>query len=390
MEPAVNTIIVLGLLGGIYGILNLALPYIPLSAFVKTYVFQPLLWGFLALVVWRLPGYKAVSKLRERSTIIATALIIGFLQVVMYLIGGLFSSFGRSPSSFTPVGIIANVVFAGSMLIGTELSRTWLASRLGRRHPSLAVAFIATFYTLMSISLSQIIGLKLQIESVNQINSTWLPLLAENLLATLLARLAGPKASLAYRAIPAAFWWFCPVLPDLPWSLKGLIGAGVPIAGLSVVNYFHDTQTSRGKSKRKTKQEAFPTGTVFTAIFSVVLIWFAVGLFPFQPQLVGSGSMRPVLDVGDIVIVAKVTAANIRLGDIIQYKKMENQAIITILHRVIKIEEAGGAKSFITRGDANNAPDTEPVIPENVVGKVIYTVPKIGWLSVFIKGFFTG
>ena len=29
------------------------------------------------------------------------------------------------------------------------------------------------------------------------------------------------------------------------------------------------------------------------------------------------------------------------------------------------------------------------VIPDNVIGKVIFTVPKIGWIAVWVKGFFT-
>jgi len=96
--------------------------------------------------------------------------------------------------------------------------------------------------------------------------------------------------------------------------------------------------------------------------------------------------MRPAFDAGDVAIVAKVPADAIREGDIIQFRKEK----ITVMHRVIEIQETEDTKFFITKGDANNAPDLAPVVPEQVVGKVVFTIPKVGWVGIIIKGFFTG
>jgi signal peptidase len=232
-------------------------------------------------------------------------------------------------------------------------------------------------------------GLKLQIGAVTQVNSVWLPLLCENLLASVLARLAGAKASLSYRAVLAAFWWFCPVLPDLSWALKGLIGAAVPIVGLMVVNGFHAAEANRGKPRRQAAKAAFPTGWVIATIGSVALVWFAVGLFPLQPTLVPSGSMIPVFYPGDVVIVAKAPATSVRLGDIIEYRNVKEK--INIVHRVIEIHgDPGQADYFITKGDNNSAPDVDPVTPEQVIGKVVFTVPKVGYVSIAVKQLFKG
>ncbi len=118
-----------------------------------------------------------------------------------------------------------------------------------------------------------------------------------------------------------------------------------------------------------------------------MIIWFAVGLFPFQPSVVLSGSMRPVIDAGDVIIIAKIPTDTIEVGDISQFRKPEK---ITIMHRVIEIQGTEEAKLFITKGDDNDEPDADPVIPKNVVGKVVFTVPKIGWVAIVIKNFFTG
>ncbi len=382
--------LVIGFLAAIYALTYLVLPRLPLPVFVTAYVLRPMLWGLLALAVWRLPGYRTAGKWKEKSTIIALAAFTGFIQVVAYNIGGLFSSFGKNPASLTLMGIITNVFFVGAMLLGTELSRAWLVNRMGKRYSTLSLVFVTILYTLLAIPLTQLAGFKLQIETANTVISNWLPLLGESLLASSLARLSGASASLAYRAIPAAFWWFCPIIPDLPWSLKGLIGAVWPVAGLAVVSNFHAVEANRGKSRRLARQASFPTGWIMTASFCIVMVWFAQGVFPFKPSVIVSGSMVPVFEIGDVVIVAKTSAATIKPGDIIQYQKMEGKQKINIMHRVIKIEQSGDTKAFITKGDANSTADSDPVPPENVVGKVIMKIPKIGQISVFLKQGFTG
>ena len=382
-----NFWLVCALVGSIYLLTNMVLPQIPLDAYVKTYLLQPGLWGLAVLAVRKMPGVRPNAKARTRSAVFQLALLIGFVQVFLYAIGGLFSKFGKSPSSFTPFGIWTNIIFVGSLLIGTEISRAWLVNKLGRRHQFLGLAFTTIFFTLVSIPLGQLTGFKLVVESMNLITSGWLPLLAENLLASMLAYLAGAKASIAYRGLLALFWWFCPILPDLPWALKGLIGSVVPVIGMVVANSLYAEEAATGKRSKKAREESFPAGWLVTAIASVVIIWFGVGLFPFQPSVIISGSMRPLLDIGDIVIVAKVPAEVIQLGDVIQYRR---SAEMNIMHRVIKVTTAGGTKYFITKGDANDSADADPVNPQNVVGKIVLTVPKLGWVSIFVKNLFTG
>jgi signal peptidase len=312
--------------------------------------------------------------------------MIGFFQMILLVVGGLFASFGKSPYSFTPTGILTNLLYVAAMLFGMEFSRAWLVNHLGRKHVFLALAFVAIIYTLLSVPLTQITGLRLEVSSIDFINSTFLPSLAENLLATFLALLAGPIPALIYRGILQAFWWFSPVLPDLPWMFKGLIGTALPIVGLVLMNSLYSPQTGPKKGKRA--ESGSITGWIVTTVAAVGIIWFAVGLFPLQPALVASGSMMPKMYAGDVVIIAKVPADNVKLGDIIQFRVPEE---VTVMHRVIEIKETeGGGKVFITKGDANDEPDSEPVLPENVVGKAVLTIPKIGWASIVVKQFFTG
>jgi len=384
-DPRYNRWLVFGLLAAIYCLINLGLPSLPIDSFITAYVIQPILWGLLAWAILVLPRYRTAGGLRVKAAVIQLALMIGFFQVLLYVIGGLFSSFGRSPYSFTPAGILINLVFVGPMLVGMELSRAWLVNQLGKKHTILALVFVSVLYTLLSIPLARIVGLTLELNSIAYVNSTILPTLAESLLASFLALLGGPVAAIAYRGILQAFWWFCPILPNLSWAFKGLIGTVVPIVGLVLANSLRSSRHRPGQARRE--REGSVAGWVVTTIVAVAIIWFAVGLFPVHPTTVISGSMRPTLDVGDVVIIAEVSSDTIKPGDIIQFREAQG---ITTVHRVVEIQEVGGKTFFITQGDANREPDAKPVIPANVVGKAIFDIPKIGWAVIAVKEFFMG
>ena len=384
IQPKRAIWIAFAIIAGIYAAINLGLST-TIGGFFGDYIVQPILWLILGGIVLLLPRYRTAAKLKDRTAIIQLAFMVSFFQLVLLIIGGLFSNFGKSPYSFTPMGITTNLLFVAAMLFGMEFSRAWLVNSLSRKHAFMALAFVAIIFTLLSIPLAQLTGIRPEVESIGFINSTFLPSLAENLLATFLALLGGPIPALIYRGILQAFWWFSPVLPDLPWMFKGLIGTALPIVGLVVINSLYSPQTGRKKGRRA--ESGSITGWIVTTVAAVAIIWFAVGLFPFQPALVGSGSMEPKMYAGDVVIIAKVSADNVELGDVIQFRVPEE---VTVMHRVIEIQETeGGGRLFITKGDANDKPDSEPVTPENVVGKTVMTIPKIGWASIAVKQFFT-
>lgn len=382
------SLIVIGLLGAIYLVINLLLPNVSINALIKTYLFQPVLWGLFILAMRFIPRYLTIAKQNLRKTFLQIALGIGLVQVFAYVIGGLFTGFGKSPSSFTPLGIIENFFLVGLGLVGMEMSRAWLVTRLGKRHTFLALGLITLVFTFFSLPLGQITGFQMQIQSANLVISSWIPLLAENLLASLLAMLAGAWVSLAYRGLLAAFWWFCPILPNLNWSLKGLIGVAVPILGIIVVSSFYSALANRGKSRRRAKKASFPAGWIVTALACVVIIWFAVGVFPFLPSVVPSGSMEPVFYPGDIVIVAKVPASNVKIGDIVEYHSPQEK--IDIVHRVIAINGSGDQAAFTFKGDNNQSPDANLVAPQSIQGKVVFIIPKIGWISLYLKALIGG
>jgi signal peptidase len=82
--------------------------------------------------------------------------------------------------------------------------------------------------------------------------------------------------------------------------------------------------------------------------------------------------------VGSVVVIKPVDPETLKIGDIICFTLTEPTSIT---HRIINITDEG----FITKGDANEDPDQWIVKKENVIGKVILTVPFIGYIGYFVR-----
>jgi signal peptidase len=90
--------------------------------------------------------------------------------------------------------------------------------------------------------------------------------------------------------------------------------------------------------------------------------------------------MEPAIPVGSIVVIKPANSDTLKIGDIICFK-VETESPTTVTHRIINITSQG----FITKGDANEDPDQWIVKKENVIGKVIATIPYIGYLGYFVR-----
>lgn len=95
-------------------------------------------------------------------------------------------------------------------------------------------------------------------------------------------------------------------------------------------------------------------------------------IFGYSSAVVISGSMAGSIEIDDMVLIHKQD--DYQVGDVITFES--GSSLVT--HRIVD-EENG---EFITKGDANNTEDMEPVLFENIIGKVVFVIPKIG---VFIQ-----
>lgn len=111
------------------------------------------------------------------------------------------------------------------------------------------------------------------------------------------------------------------------------------------------------------------------------------------PRLTGSqvytvltGSMEPTLSPGTLIVTRPVDPHTIAVGDMITYQIESGQPGV-VTHRVVATSYAAkGEVSFRTRGDDNNAVDSEPVQSGQVRGTVWYALPYVGYINSWVTG----
>ena len=122
----------------------------------------------------------------------------------------------------------------------------------------------------------------------------------------------------------------------------------------------------------------------------VLVIWIGLQVAfgtqnPFY--VVASGSMIPVLEVYDVLIVqGHEPFEEIEVGDIIVFNRPSDHNRV-IVHRVASILD-DDPRTLRTKGDANPAsiPGTDfPITAEEYIGKVAYTLPQVGYVTQLLK-----
>ena len=119
----------------------------------------------------------------------------------------------------------------------------------------------------------------------------------------------------------------------------------------------------------------------------VVLLAVALGvrLIGLQPYVVLSGSMRPTYEVGSLIFVKSVDYKTLQVGDPITYM-ISQDTVVT--HRIIEVlvdEEDPNTLRYFTQGDANSVPDGSSVHYKNIIGKPVFSIPYLGYVSNYIQ-----
>lgn len=107
---------------------------------------------------------------------------------------------------------------------------------------------------------------------------------------------------------------------------------------------------------------------ILSLILFFSLLFYIIKKYPLQETcpihlfIIQTGSMMPEIQIGEMVIVKQ--EKDYQEGEIITYQ-VKNSYFIT--HRIIEKTKEG----FVTKGDFNNAKDTELIKREKIQGKVI-------------------
>lgn len=129
----------------------------------------------------------------------------------------------------------------------------------------------------------------------------------------------------------------------------------------------------------------------YSALALVLLVVFTytqsgVGrsMFGYSYYNILTTSMQSTIPQGSFILVKQTPGEELQVGDDITFFKNEN-TIVT--HRIIGIQanyEDSGQYGFRTQGTDNPAPDQEITYEGNVIGKVVFHIPMLGFVLEYI------
>ena len=118
-------------------------------------------------------------------------------------------------------------------------------------------------------------------------------------------------------------------------------------------------------------------------LLAVALV--GVRLIGLDVYVVLSGSMEPTYHVGSLIYVKDVDYKELKAGDPITYMLNENTVVTHRITEVLVDENDPDTIRYFTKGDANDIPDGTSVHYKNIIGKPVFTIPYLGYISNYIQ-----
>ena len=339
---------------------------------LAAYLIPPIIW--LTMFIISYPNTKP-GIFPYRSLTLPIVFVASFSIFVRNMLG-FITGFGLSPYIMGVQALVFNMYFFLSKVLGLEYARTFMVQKMFKIKENLvSLLGIALLFTALDINIIQFLYIGSGLELLKFLSSEFFPIFSLNIFLTYLVFWGGALSSITFITISKGYYYFTPIIPIIPWTLKSIIGVLIPFIGIVVIS---NTKLFSVYVVKKGEKIGFKG--MIQIILPLVILLITTGFLGLRPLIIASGSMQPTLNVGDMVIITKTSISDIAKGDIIAY--VSEQGIV--VHRVYEIAKHGGKYLVITKGDANEEPDNVPIDERVIIGKALLTIPKVGLLQLYM------
>ncbi len=313
-----------------------------------------------------------------------------FLNILIFLLAyyfityflGFFTGFVKSSYSLSFLNIIKNIFPVVIFILVGEFLRYEIVCKT--RGSMLPIILGCLLFILADVnSMVHIYDVTTAIGITKMICLVVFPSVTKNIFLTFLTNKVGYKNSVFYRLVTELTIYLLPIFPDFGEYINVLIKTVLPLVLMAKINnMFNYYEIRKITTSRYNKKKMVLYSVITALLFTVVIL--TSGMFTYQALTIGSGSMSPKIEKGDVIILKRVTTPkmkNIKKGDILVYNH-DNKIIV---HRVIKKKSDDGKVKFVTKGDYNNAKDSWVVKSEDVIGIVKFKIKWIGMPTVALN-----
>lgn len=345
------------------------------------YVLKPLMWLFIGVVAFIFFRNEIITNKKYKKEVEFCVVITALLYFLIYFILGYIKGFAHNPYDQTFSGILTNLWSFIPAVIIREYVRYYMINNCGKKNILLWAFLISLLFTFIDLNLYKFDSyFATTLTTIEFFMQTFIPSLITNLYLTYISYFSGFGAPILYAILPQIIMYILPILPDIDWATTSILSATVPFFSYIYINYqINKADKTIGKGENKT---VGIKGWLSMMLVIMLMICFGLGVFPFQPLVIGSNSMAPKIHKGDIVIIQDKDVKDVKKGDVIRYLLDGNY----VVHRVVMInQDAKGKKVFITKGDNNNDIDLYPVKEYQYTGVVKATIPYLGYPTIILR-----
>lgn len=351
-----------------------------------TWYFAPIFWGvLLVLILCLFPRMHVPGGLRLKNAVLGYAVSGAVICVALsYVAGGILRKLTATPYDISPAGILYNLLTFLPLLAARELIRAHSLGTIWRtlKFRRMAVVLLVLFMAVTEVNLTKAGKIKGNEEIFIYIVTDVIPVFTRNILATTLVFYGGAGAGILYGGLLQIFQRCAPFLPELPWIANSAIGICFPVLYAMIIK----EQCQLLEGEQDTKEEGSTAVYLAGLFFAVAFSWFCVGVFPVYPSVVLTGSMEPEIKPGDVVLIRKLMEEKelyqLAEHDVINFRRDD----ISITHRITEVvSDKAGNRTFRTKGDNNASEDERLVKPNEVKGRVVKVVPKVGGAVLILK-----
>lgn len=337
--------------------------------------------------------------------------VFTFLLLLLITLN-LITGFEKNRKRFKKDGIMLSIIFTLSYLFIIYISGLFLGFERNGYSLSLLNIFRNSFPILVVIIISEFLRFELNTKSENQklliilgtilfilvdINIAMqaydfsnlndllemaglviLPSITKNILLTYFSLEFGFASTLIYRIITEIYVYLVPILPDFNIYLESVITFIYPLILLKITKLMLKNEEEKENTVKNKNLSIFIN--VFVILIMLVIVSLTSGVFKYYFLSIGSGSMTPNINTGDIVIVEKLKENEldkIDKGDVLVYQK-ENKVIV---HRVTEVND----DTFKTKGDNNDEEDAWVVNKKDIIGITKVRIPLLGYPTVWLN-----
>ena len=213
-----------------------------------------------------------------------------------------------------------------------------------------------------------------------------LPSITFNISATYINMKVGYMPVIIYLLIFSLYQYIVPIVPNPSEYLKAIIDFVLPILILFKVRKIVNKYSDEDKEIDRNYKKSAIILLIIPIILTIIIIYFVSGYFKYYALAIASGSMHPVFDRGSVVITEQVNDkydnySKLKEGEIIVYRTEK----IIVVHRLIRIVNVGAEIFYYTKGDANKKEDDYLIKKENIIGIVKFTIPYMGYPTVWFS-----